>query len=244
MFRKLSIVLVLFVFTTSAFATSTKSSIQVKGSDTMVNLGQAWAEAFNKIHPDVNIAVTGGGSGTGIAALINGTCDVAECSRAMAPKEIKQAEARGIEPNQEIVGLDGIAVTEHHDKRYGMQAKEIAEQYFDSVLIIPGREVDEGINQVVELFLPNGSMFRFVAHPRYLGSLKIDARVQGIEVKNALHAGEINEEKVRELAKQHNLMLMTNSDAHYLSDIGQFYNEVALEDLYARAQPITKDWTL
>ncbi len=95
-------------------------------------------------------------------------------------------------------GLDGIAVTEHHDKRYGMQAKEIAEQYFDSVLIIPGREVDEGINQVVELFLPNGSMFRFVAHPRYLGSLKIDGRVQGIEVKNALHNGEINEEKVRE----------------------------------------------
>ncbi|MDP2952802.1 MAG: PHP domain-containing protein [Chloroflexota bacterium] len=138
-------------------------------------------------------------------------------------------------------GLDGIAVTEHHDKRYGMQAKEIAEQYFDSVLIIPGREVDEGINQVVELFLPNGSMFRFVAHPRYLGSLKIDGRVQGIEVKNALHAGEINEEKVREIARQHNLMLMQNSDAHYLSDIGQFYNEVALEDLYARALPPAQD---
>jgi phosphate transport system substrate-binding protein len=86
------------------------SSIQIKGSDTMVNLGQAWAEEFNKLHRDVNVAVTGGGSGTGIAALINGTCDIAECSRAMEPKEIKQAEARGIEPLQEIVALDGIVV--------------------------------------------------------------------------------------------------------------------------------------
>lgn len=110
MFKKWLIVSLMLVFATSAFSAPEKKSIQIKGSDTMVNLGQAWAEAFNKIHPDVNIAVTGGGSGTGIAALINGTCDVAECSRAMEPKEIKQAEARGIEPNQEIVGLDGIAV--------------------------------------------------------------------------------------------------------------------------------------
>jgi phosphate transport system substrate-binding protein len=85
-------------------------SIQIKGSDTMVNLGQAWAEAFNKIHPDVNIAITGGGSGTGIAALISGTCDIAESSRAVEEKEIKQAEARGVKFNIEIVALDGIAV--------------------------------------------------------------------------------------------------------------------------------------
>jgi len=76
----------------------------------MVNLGQAWAEEFNKIHPDVNIAVTGGGSGTGIAALINGTCDVAECSRAMEPKEMEQARLQGVTPHQEIVARDGIAV--------------------------------------------------------------------------------------------------------------------------------------
>lgn len=88
----------------------TKKTIQIKGSDTMVNLGQAWAEEFNNIHPDVNIAVTGGGSGTGITALINGTCDICETSRAMEPKEIRAAEAKGIMPNQEIIALDGIAV--------------------------------------------------------------------------------------------------------------------------------------
>jgi phosphate transport system substrate-binding protein len=70
-------------------------SIQIKGSDTMVNLGQVWAEEFNKIHPNMNIAVTGGGSGTGVAALINGTCDIAESSRAVEEKEITQAEAKG-----------------------------------------------------------------------------------------------------------------------------------------------------
>lgn len=102
------------LFLDSPGAASQKSvSIQIKGSDTMVNLGQAWAEAFNAIHANVNVAVTGGGSGTGIAALINGTCDIAESSRAVEDKEIKQAEAKGIRFNQEIVALDGIAVVVH-----------------------------------------------------------------------------------------------------------------------------------
>ncbi len=87
-----------------------KETIQIKGSDTMVNLGQAWSEGFNKEHPDINVSVTGGGSGTGIAALINGTCDIAESSRAMADKELKQAEDKGIKPTQRIVALDGLAV--------------------------------------------------------------------------------------------------------------------------------------
>jgi phosphate transport system substrate-binding protein len=87
-----------------------KETIQIKGSDTMVNLGQAWSEEFNKEHPDVNVSVTGGGSGTGIAALINRTCDIAESSRAMADKELKQAEDKGIKPTQHIVALDGLAI--------------------------------------------------------------------------------------------------------------------------------------
>lgn len=113
MFKKIvTVVLVLFFSLNIAkpALAAAKNSLQIKGSDTMVNLGQAWAEEFNKIHPEANIAVTGGGSGTGIAALINGTCDIAESSRLIEGKEIKQAEARGIMPNEEIVGLDGIAV--------------------------------------------------------------------------------------------------------------------------------------
>jgi len=88
-------------------------AIQIKGSDTMVNLGQAWAEAFSKIHKGVNMAVTGGGSGTGLTALINGTCDIAESSRSIEPKELEKAKAKGIAPKEYLVAMDGIAVVVH-----------------------------------------------------------------------------------------------------------------------------------
>ena len=81
-----------------------------KGSDTMVNLALAWAEAYTGQYPEVRISVTGGGSGTGIAALINGTVDIANASRAMKPEEVKRARANGIEPAEHIVAGDAIAV--------------------------------------------------------------------------------------------------------------------------------------
>jgi phosphate transport system substrate-binding protein len=86
------------------------SAIQIKGSDTMVNLGQAWAEAFMQSHPKVSVAVTGGGSGTGIAALLSNTCDIAELSRELNPEEVAMAKEKGFEPNQVTVALDGLAV--------------------------------------------------------------------------------------------------------------------------------------
>ena len=85
-------------------------SIQIKGSDTMVNLVQAWAEEFMKKNPDVFIAVTGGGSGTGIASLINGTCDIASSSREIKAKEIELAGKKSIVPKEFKVALDGLAV--------------------------------------------------------------------------------------------------------------------------------------
>lgn len=87
--------------------------IQIKGSDTMVNLMQALAEDFMKKHPYVFVAVTGGGSGIGIASLINGTCEIAAASRKMKPKEIELARRRGKEPKEYIVGFDGLAVVVH-----------------------------------------------------------------------------------------------------------------------------------
>jgi phosphate transport system substrate-binding protein len=87
-----------------------KKALQIKGSDTMVNLGQAWVEQFMKQHPDISVAVTGGGSGTGIAALINKTTDIAECSRNIEAKELEIARSKGIEPYETIVGNDGIVV--------------------------------------------------------------------------------------------------------------------------------------
>ncbi len=64
-------------------------------------------------HPGVNIAVTGGGSGTGLTALIGGTCDIAESSRSIEPKEIEKAKTKGITPKEFLVALDGIAVVVH-----------------------------------------------------------------------------------------------------------------------------------
>ena len=87
--------------------------IQNKGSDTMVNLALAWAEAYGQIHPEVQVAVTGGGSGTGIAALINGTVDMANASRSIKKEERAQAEANGIEPVEHVVARDAIAVVVH-----------------------------------------------------------------------------------------------------------------------------------
>jgi phosphate transport system substrate-binding protein len=85
-------------------------SIQVKGSDTMVNLGKSWAQAFTMKYPDMQVAVTGGGSGTGIAALVQGATDIAQASRSIKPEEIEEAQKNGITPKEFIVGYDGISV--------------------------------------------------------------------------------------------------------------------------------------
>jgi len=84
--------------------------IQAKGSDTMVNAIQMVSEEFMKQYPHVFIAVTGGGSGVGIASLINKTCDVATASREMKPKEIEIANKRGVYPKEIVVAFDGVAV--------------------------------------------------------------------------------------------------------------------------------------
>ena len=71
------------------------NNLQIKGSDTMVNLGQAWAEEYMKQNPGTSIAVTGGGSGTGISAMVNNTCDIAEVSREMKESEIELVASKG-----------------------------------------------------------------------------------------------------------------------------------------------------
>ena len=89
---------------------SAKRVIHNKGSGTIVNLALAWAEAYRKIHPDISIAVTGGGSGTGIAALINGTVDIANASRQMKESEIEEAKANGFDPIEFTIAIDALAV--------------------------------------------------------------------------------------------------------------------------------------
>jgi phosphate transport system substrate-binding protein len=91
-----------------------KTVIQNTGSDTMVNLAQAWAEEYAEVEPTVSVEVSGGGTGTGIAALINGTVDIANCSRRVELQEIEQAKKNtGKEPREYTVGYDALAVYVH-----------------------------------------------------------------------------------------------------------------------------------
>jgi phosphate transport system substrate-binding protein len=93
-----------------AASDSSARYIENKGSDTIVNLALAWAERYQEEHPDVRISVTGGGSGTGIAALVNGTVDIANASRQIKEEEIADAQANGVEPVEFIIARDAIAV--------------------------------------------------------------------------------------------------------------------------------------
>jgi phosphate transport system substrate-binding protein len=93
-----------------------KKSIQNIGSDTMVNLAQAWAEEYAKVDPSVSIEVSGGGSGVGIAALINGTADLANSSRKLEAEEVEKAKSHlGKDPKEFMVAYDGLAIYVHKD---------------------------------------------------------------------------------------------------------------------------------
>ena len=138
-------------------------------------------------------------------------------------------------------GLDGIGVTEHYNRTYGYKVKELVEHELgNEILIIPGQEIDKGPLHMVVLYLPDDVTFRFIAHPGYPPvsdfSSHMDNGIHGIELKNPLHEDEMDKDKIRELAKKHNLLLLANSDAHFLSDIGKYYNEIEIEELCARAK--------
>ncbi len=114
-------------FTVSAQA---RTTIQNKGSDTLVNVAQAWAEDYQKVDPEVAVAVSGGGSGTGIAAMINGTVDIANASRSMKEKEVKLAEERGQNPVEHVVGYDALAIFLHSDNPISeMSIQQLADIY-------------------------------------------------------------------------------------------------------------------
>jgi ABC-type phosphate transport system substrate-binding protein len=94
--------------------TPAKETLTMKGSDTMVILGAKWVERYMQVHPDVKIGITGGGSGTGIKALMDGETHICQSSRPMKPKEKEDIKAkRGKEPVETAVALDGLAIFVH-----------------------------------------------------------------------------------------------------------------------------------
>lgn len=157
MLKRALLFLFISLFATNAFAASKKNSIQIKGSDTMVNLGQAWAEKYMEEHPDEFIAVTGGGSGTGLSSLISGTCDLAMSSRNIKEKEIALAQKKNIQPYEIMVGLDGLAVVVHPDNPVDKLTEDQLAAIFtgkvtnwkdvggkDQVIVVLSREVNSG----------------------------------------------------------------------------------------------------
>jgi phosphate transport system substrate-binding protein len=130
-----------------------RTLIQNKGSDTLVNVAQAWAEAYAKKTQDVAVAVSGGGSGTGIASMINGTVDIANASRKMKASEIKAAKSKGQDPVEHVVGYDALAVFLHKNNPANTlaiaQLKEIYERkgkatkWSDLGIKVPGCDSDQ-----------------------------------------------------------------------------------------------------
>ncbi|MEO8355108.1 MAG: phosphate ABC transporter substrate-binding protein [Chloroflexota bacterium] len=116
--RSVAILLLSILFLTACGSGSSSETasdspavyIENKGSDTIVNLALAWAEKYQSDHPNIRISVTGGGSGTGIASLVNGTVDLANASRQIKQEEVDDARANGIEPVEHIIARDAIAV--------------------------------------------------------------------------------------------------------------------------------------
>ena len=107
--------ILIFIFCTVIYGGNAhaRTVLQNKGSDTLVNVAQAWAEKYQEVNHDVAVAVSGGGSGTGIAALINGTVDIANSSREMDAKELEEAKIDGVNPVEYIVGYDALAIYLH-----------------------------------------------------------------------------------------------------------------------------------
>jgi len=109
-----------------------RTLVQNRGSDSMAIAVMGWAEEYRRKDAAVGVAVSGGGTGTGIAALINGTVDIANASRAMTRREINLAKERGIAPVQHIIGYDGVAVYVHKDNPVeSLSFSQLADIYGD-----------------------------------------------------------------------------------------------------------------
>ncbi|MEC9308636.1 MAG: PHP domain-containing protein [Chloroflexota bacterium] len=140
-----------------------------------------------------------------------------------------------------LKGIDGIAITDHHNKDWAYEFKELVEEHFPGqMVIIPGWEIeirppnspfDE--YQVTELFLETGSIFRTYCHPGYYSpNIIIEENIHAIEIDNYIHNWHIRKPQVQAIADSYGLMTVQVSDAHNLENIGLRYTEVTLQELH------------
>ena len=157
----------------------------------------------------------------------------------IAEKVIAQVKSKGI---------DGIGITDHHNKDWAYEFRALVEQHFPGeIVIIPGWEIEVrppqnpfSEYQVAELFLPGGGTFRSYCHPGYYSpDIIIEDGIHAIEIDNYIHNWHIRKAQVSEVAEAHDLMILEVSDAHNVENIGLRYTEVELEELYRRADGST-----
>lgn len=142
-------------------------------------------------------------------------------------------------------GIDGIAITDHRNKKYGFAFKRLLDTHFpNEIVVIPGWEIEVRIGpgrndeyQVAEMFLSEGKVFRSFCHPGYPTSKIVVDGVHAIEIDNLMHNWHIDKARVEEVARDHGLLMVKVSDAHRLEEVGSSYTEVTLEELYSRAKP-------
>ncbi len=162
-----------------------KTIIQNSGSDTMVNVAQAWAEEYAKVAPDVSVEVSGGGSGTGIAALINGTVDIANCSRRVEPKETEAAKKNsGKEPYEFMVGFDALAIYVHKNNPIEqITLEQLADIYGENGNVTKwsqiGVQMPAGADEIIRISRQSNSGTYFYFREAVLGKgrdLKLGSR--------------------------------------------------------------------
>lgn len=157
-------------------------------------------------------------------------------SLSMAERVVDQIKSRGI---------DGIAITDHHNKEWAFEFRDLVERHYPGeVIIIPGWEVEVrpaenpfAEYQVAELFLAGGGIFRSYCHPGYYSpNIVIERNIHAIEIDNYIHNWHIRRAQVAEVAQIYGLLVLEVSDAHRVDDVGMRYTELELEELYRRAR--------
>ena len=144
-------------------------------------------------------------------------------------------------------GIDGIAITDHHNKEFAFQFRELVERHYPGeVIIIPGWEIEVRPAQtpspntrLPSFSCQNGGVFRSYCHPGYYSpDIIIEDNIHAIEIDNYIHNWHIRKKQVTEVARTHDLLLLEVSDAHNIENIGLRYTELELEELYRRGHLI------
>lgn len=167
-----------------------RTLLQNKGSDTMLEVAQRWAEEFHKVRPDVGVSVTGGGSNVGVAGIIDGTTDIANCSRRLNDDEMKLAREHKHEPVEHHVGYDGIAIFVHKDNPIqALTLEQIKQIYVDSGTITKwsqlGVTMPAGRDEIVRISRQANSGTYEYFKEAVLGGKKANFRLGSIDMNGS-----------------------------------------------------------